>query len=204
MSYLNGSHGSDEHIGAETPSVVAICGSLRAQSKTRVAVTTALAAAEEAGAATTLLDLRRYDLPPYNYEEADAGDAATLKEIVDDADSIILGTPNYHGSVSGVLKNALDYLGRDQFEGETVGLLEVAGGEYPGSALRHLREVARTLNAWTLPVEVAVPSSRRTIQDGAIEDPEIERRVRLLGENAVEYAHLEERVAHAERVPAED
>jgi NAD(P)H-dependent FMN reductase len=179
-------------LGEDAPTVVALCGSRRDGSKTRVALRATLDAARDRGAETRLVDLDAYDLPPFDADAGDAGDAPTLRGIVDDADAIVLGTPNYHGSYSGVLKNALDYLGRDEFAGKTVGLLEVAGGSFPGSALAHLRTVARTLNAWTLPVEVAVPSSHSTVRADGIADDEVAARVEQLGRDVVDYARVDD------------
>lgn len=171
--------------------VVALCGSLRDESKTRIALDEALEAAEGAGARTSLVDLRSYDLPPFDANNRSAGDAASLRRIVGKADSVLLGTPNYHGSFSGVLKNALDYCKREDFENTTVGLLEVAAGDYPGSALLHLRTVCRVLNAWTLPLEVAIPDSYSIIEEGGIVDEDLTERVNKLGTQLVEYAGVE-------------
>jgi len=174
------------------PHVVALCGSRRDASKTRVALQSVVDVARDRGATATLVDLDDYDLPPFDADHGDAGDAPELKRTVDVADAIVLGTPNYHGSYSGVLKNALDYLGRDEFAGKTVGLLEVAGGQFPGSALAHLRAVARTLNAWTLPVEVAIPSSHSTVSADAIVDDDVADRVADLGTEVVDYARVDD------------
>jgi NAD(P)H-dependent FMN reductase len=107
------------------------------------------------------------------------------------ADAVLLGTSNYHGSYSGVLKNALDYCGREELEGTTVGLLEVAGGEFPNPTLAHLRAVCRTLNTWTLPTEVAVPDSHSTVDADGISDEAVGDRVRRLGEQRVAYAGVD-------------
>ncbi|HMB49364.1 MAG TPA: NAD(P)H-dependent oxidoreductase [Natronoarchaeum rubrum] len=171
--------------------VVAVCGSLRDDSKTRTALRAALASARSAGATTELLDLREYDLPAYDPDDPEPADAAALRGSVERADAVLIGTPNYHGSYSGLLKNALDYCGRDEFGGTTVGLLEVAGGEFPTAPLDHLRSVCRTLNAWVLPTEVAIPSSSSTVADGAIDDERIAERVARLGEQVAAYAGVE-------------
>jgi NAD(P)H-dependent FMN reductase len=170
------------------PRVVAICGSLRENSRTRVALTEALDAAESAGAMTELVDLRNYELPSLNAVDTAVTDAEELRETVASAESVLLGTPNYHGSYSGALKNALDYCGREEFEETTVGLLEVAAGAFPGSALIHLRTVSRTLRAWTLPTEVAIPDSQTVIGQNRIDDPEIAERTARLGRELVEHA----------------
>jgi NAD(P)H-dependent FMN reductase len=171
--------------------VVALCGSLRDESRTRIALDEALEAAEGAGARTSLVDLRSYDLPPFDANNKSAGDAESLRRIVEKADSVLLGTPNYHGSFSGVLKNALDYCGRDEFENTTVGLLEVAAGDFPGSSLPHLRTVCRVLNAWTVPLEVAIPNSYSIIEEDGIADEDLTERVNQLGTQLVEYAGVE-------------
>lgn len=181
----------DDRRGTPAPRVVAICGSLRDESKTRVACRAALDAAAEAGATTTLLDLREYDLPPFDADDRDAGDAPAVRAVVDDADALLLATPNYHGSYAAPLKNALDYCGRDEVAGKAVGLLEVAGGSYPKPALTHMREMCRTLNAWTLPLEVGVPDSHSTVTAEEIVDDDIADRVRELGRDLTRYAGVE-------------
>ena len=176
---------------AHAPRVVGLCGSLRAESRTRIALREVLGAAREGGARTDLLDLRSYDLPSLYGPAPDPDDEAALRAAVERADGVVLATPNYHGSYSGALKDALDHLGREELGGTTVGLLEVAGGEFPGAALCHLRDVCRTLDAWTLPVEVAVPRSRETVADGGIADEAVAERARRLGSAVARYAGVE-------------
>ncbi len=176
---------------ASSPHVVGICGSLRDESRTRVAVRRALEAANAAGASTDLIDLRRLDLPVFDADADAPGDVSELTGRVRAADSILLGTPMYHGSYASPLKTALDYCGFDEFEGRTVGLLAVAGGSFPITALDHLRSVCRALDAWVLPTEAAVPSAGDRIDDGTITDEAIDERVANLGERLVQYAGIE-------------
>lgn len=173
------------------PHVVGIVGSLRDGSYTRVAVRRALDGAAEAGGTTELLDLREYDLPVFDADDREAGDAPALTRTIRDADSILLGTPVYHGSYSAPLKNALDYCGFDEFENKTVGLLAVAGGGFPITALEHLRSVCRALNCWVIPHQAAVPRASGAVENGAITDEAIGERVARLGEEAVQYANIE-------------
>jgi len=171
--------------------VVGVAGSLRDGSYTRVAVERALEAAREAGATTELLDLREYDLPVFDADDREAGDAPELTRTIRGADSILLGTPVYHGSYSAPLKNALDYCGFDEFENKTVGLLAVAGGGFPITALEHLRSVCRALNCWVIPHQAAIPRARNAVENGSITDEGIDERVARLGEEAVQYATIE-------------
>lgn len=176
----------------DSPTVVGPCGSRRDGSKTRIALAAALDAARERGGAASLVDLREHDVPPLDPDAPTLPDVEELQGVVEDANAVVLGTPNYHGSYSGTLKDALDHLGRDEFAGTTVGLLEVVGGSYPGRAIAHLREVARTLNAWTLPVEVAIPASHSTRRADGIVDDDVADRLEALGRDAVDYARIDE------------
>ncbi|MHB9286856.1 NADPH-dependent FMN reductase [Halobacteriales archaeon Cl-PHB] len=176
-------------MSTHRPELVAVCGSLRDESRTRIALRVALDAATAAGADTTLVDLREYDVPPL-YDRAETPpDAVAVCEAVDAADAVLLGSPNYHGSYTGAMKDALDHCGRDEFADTVVGLLEVAGGSHPGGALTHLRTVCRTLNAWTHPLEVAIPDSASQVTADGIADA-VEARVERLGEELTAYAGL--------------
>ncbi|PSP18453.1 FMN reductase [Halobacteriales archaeon QH_10_67_13] len=161
---------------SDPPRVAALCGSLRDDSYTRVALTTALAAAADTGAATTLLDLREYDLPRYDPDRQTPPAADRLRGELRAADSVLLGTPMYHGSYASPLKNALDYAGFDEFEHTTVGLT-----------------VCRAVNAWVIPHQVAIPNARSAFDDAGegLADEALAERIAVLGERAVEYASIE-------------
>jgi NAD(P)H-dependent FMN reductase len=174
-----------------SPRVVGVCGSLRDGSHTRTAIRRALREAEAFGGSTELVDLRTYELPVFDPDNREAGDANRLKQTLQDADSIILGSPMYHGSYAAPLKNAMDYCGFDEFEDATVGLLGVSGGRFPTTTLEHLRSVCRAVNAWVLPHQAAIPSASNKIEDGEIIDEGIEERVATLGQRVVEYASIQ-------------
>lgn len=176
---------------SDSTHVVAVCGSLRDESYTRIALERALEAARGVGASTELVDLRDYDLPVFDADDRDAGDAPELQRTLQSADAVLLGTPMYHGSFASPLKNAVDYCGFDEFEGTTVGLLAVAGGSFPVTALDHLRSVCRSLDAWVLPYQAAVPRAREVIEDGTFGDADLEERVATLGRRAVRFANIE-------------
>jgi NAD(P)H-dependent FMN reductase len=171
--------------------VVAVAGSLRDHSYTRLALRRALDAATDAGADAELLDLRSFDLPPLNPDADEQGDSAAFARRVREADAVLLGTPMYHGSYSGVLKNALDHCGFDEFEGKTVGLLGVSGGAFPITALDHLRSVCRALDAWVLPHQAAVPRPSAAFDGTTLTDDRLDARVATLGRRVVEYANIE-------------
>jgi NAD(P)H-dependent FMN reductase len=174
--------------------VAALVGSLRDGSYTRPACRHALdAAAAYDAVETDLVDLGDVSLPVYDADADadDAGDATQLRARLRAADSIVLGSPVYHGSYSSPLKNALDYCGFDEFEDTTVGLLCVAGGSFPTTTLDHLRSVSRALDAWVVPHQVAIPRAHRRFEDGEIVDDDVRDRVEVLGRRMVEYASIE-------------
>ncbi|WP_018259256.1 NADPH-dependent FMN reductase [Halomicrobium katesii] len=187
--------------------VVGICGSLREGSYTRQSLRVALTAAAAAGGDTDLLDLREWDLPVFDPDAEDAGDAAAFRERIREADSILLGTPVYHGSFSTPMKNALDYCGFDEFENKTVGLLCVAGGGFPVTALEHLRSIGRSLDCWVIPHQAAIPRASSAFEDGQLVDETIRDRVETLGREAVQYASIEpdpRSIESCENVGADD
>jgi NAD(P)H-dependent FMN reductase len=175
-----------------TPTIVGLSGSLRDESRTRVALRSALDSASGAGATTTLIDLRSYDLPVVDADARDAGDAPALKRRVAEADAVVLATPVYHGSYATPLKNALDYCGRNEFGGTTVGLIAVAGGGFPRPALAHLREVSRALDAWVYPDQVSIPNGSEHVVDGDVRSESIATRLASLGEGLVNYAGVDD------------
>ncbi|WP_247003536.1 NADPH-dependent FMN reductase [Halosolutus gelatinilyticus] len=183
---------------SDTPSVLAVSGSLREDSYTRTALRYVLRAAAEAGADTRMLDLREYDLPVYDPDVDDQGDGEEVKRLAREADAIALGTPVYHGSYSGALKNFHDYCGFDEYEDTTVGLLATAGGGSYGSTLDHLRITVRGVHGWVLPHQVGLrnASGKFEADPDAIggrrfRDPNLQKRVEKLGRMLVEYAFIE-------------
>ena len=190
----------------EREHVVALCGSQRDGSYTRQALDRVLTAAEERGATTDLVDLASLDLPVFDPDRTDAGDADALRERVRAADAVVLGTPMYHGSYASPLKTAIDYCGFDEFEGTTVGLLVDTGGGFPTPALEHLRSVARALDAWVLPHRVAIPNSHSAFEGGQLVDESLIDRVETLGRDLVDYAGVESygETAAARAVPTAD
>ncbi|MBI3268883.1 MAG: NAD(P)H-dependent oxidoreductase [Planctomycetes bacterium] len=175
--------------------VVGICGSLRPGSYTRMALDAALAGAAEAGAETGLIDLRAYELPMCTGNDKKTTPppgVLRLRDEVRAARGILLATPEYHGGYSGVLKNALDLMGFEEFEGKMIGLVGVAGGKMgAGSALDGLREVARALHAWVVPEQASIPQAWQAFDEkGRCKDAELEKRLGEVGRQVAHFARL--------------
>ena len=173
--------------------VVGISGSLREASFTTQALRIALEGAAETGAETKLLDLRDFQLEFARGERVVSNPGvAELKREVKDAHGILLGTPEYHGSFSGVLKNALDLMGFEEFEGKMIGLIGVSAGRAGAfDALTALRNVGRALHAWVVPEQVAIPEAGRAFDEqGHLRDSRLEKRLRQVGSRVAEFARL--------------
>ncbi len=175
--------------------VVGICGSLRPASYTRMALKIALQGAQEAGARTNLIDLKDYELVFCDGKEDETSypeDVFKLRREVSEAQGIILGTPEYHGGVSGVLKNALDLMGFDEIEGKMVGLVGVSGGALGAvHALNSLRTVGRALHAWVIPEQASIPQAWKAFDaSGGLKDSGLEKRLREVGRQVARFAYL--------------
>ena len=175
--------------------VISLCGSLRAGSTTEHALSVALSAAAAAGADVEAVVLRDLDLPWCDGRSDEAsygGDAARLRALVDGADALLIGSPEYHGSLTGALKNTLDLLGPDQLRDKMVGLLATARGEAGAmNTLNHLRHVCRWMQAWVLPNQVSIPRAQEAFAaDGSVARDGLERELQALGTELVRYASL--------------
>jgi FMN reductase len=158
------------------PYIVAIGGTLRPGSSTEKAMRHVLAAAERAGARVTLISGPALQLPLYQPENPDRSDGA--RDLVAQlalADGIILGSPGYHGSISGLVKNALDYAEdlrndpRPYFSGRAVGCVATAGG-WPGAVntLGALRDIVHSLRGWPTPMGAAINSSEKVFDEAGV------------------------------------
>ena len=180
----------------------AVCGSLNAKSTTEMALSLALKGAREYGADTKMIALRDYKLVFYGeVEEKDyPPDVFRLREEIKEADGIIFGTPEYHGSMSGVLKNMLDLMSQEQLEGKIAGLVGVAGGHTGAiNSLNTMRTVGRNMHFWVLPQEVSVAESSDTFNDdGSVTDPVIEQRLLNIGRQVVKFTSLQRSVRNTD------
>ncbi len=144
--------------------VVALSGTLRGGSSTEAAMRRVLHHAEKLGAETRLFAGEQLDLPLYTPGNvSDDPRVLRLVEALRAADAIILGSPGYHGGISGAVKNAIDYteeLARDPspyFAGKPVGCV-AAGSGWQGcnATLVALRGVVHALRGWPTPLGIAI------------------------------------------------
>ncbi|HKC22411.1 MAG TPA: NADPH-dependent FMN reductase [Gaiellaceae bacterium] len=177
--------------------IVGLGGSLAKTSRSLAALAVALAGAADAGAETTLLDLRELDLPLYNpeLELTPPPNAEQLIEACYAADGMLWSSPMYQGTISGAFKNALDWLhplGRRDppyLHDKVVGLISAAGGTQGLQAINTMEFATRALRAWAVPYVVPVPSAYLAFdENGEIRDDGVEGQLQLLGEEVVRVA----------------
>jgi len=181
-------------VTADEISIVGLCGSFNPRGATRRAMDVALEGARAIGARTHTVDLSEWTLPFAGALQApgEFPDVERLKSLVQSAHGIVWATPEYHGSYSGALKNALDLLGFDEFGGKMVALVGTAGGSVGAiSALSHLRAVGRQLHAWVLPQQVSLARASRAFdEEGRLLDADADKRLRELGRELARFAYL--------------
>jgi FMN reductase len=165
--------------GSHMVKIVGIGGSLRANSHTYQALNLALEKVAATGANAELLDLREMNLPLCNGDSdyTDNSQVMRLRLTVTEADGIILATPEYHGSASGVLKNALDLMSFDELSGKVFGLISVLGGEHNSNALNDLRTIMRWVHGWVIPEQVAIAKAWQAFDSqGNLKDAKLDQR----------------------------
>jgi FMN reductase len=203
---------------ARTLTITGLGGSLAGVSRSRAALRTALDGAANAGAETELLDIRELNLPMYDPDDDElTDDAARLIESCYAADGLVWSSPMYQGTISGALKNALDWLhvlgDRDPpfLHDKVIGLISAAGGTQGLQAINTMEFAVRALRGWAVPYVVPVASAARVFdRAGQIRDEDVELQLKTLGSEVVRVAerftadaslHRQAECAHAaERV----
>ncbi|MFM8897094.1 MAG: NADPH-dependent FMN reductase, partial [Actinomycetales bacterium] len=159
--------------------ILAIGGSTRPQSSSERALEVAALAAEAAGATVIRITGRDLMLPIYDTESGER--TAAAQHLVDQArlaDGVLVASPGYHGGISGMMKNALDYLedlagdDRPYLDGRAVGCIAVAHGwQATVSTLHQLRQVVHALRGWPTPLGGVVNAQQTRIEvDGTSAD----------------------------------
>lgn len=169
--------------------IVGIGGSLRPDSHSQMALSLAAQRVEALGAEVEILDLQEMQLPFCNGGNDYPGypDVERLRHTVTQADGLILATPEYHGGVSGVLKNALDLMSFEQLDGKVTGLISVLGGQSNSNALNDLRLIMRWVHAWVIPEQIAIGQAWKAFgPDGKILDEKLSQRFDQFAQSLVE------------------
>ncbi len=170
--------------------ILAVSGSMRDPCHTIVLARIAMEAAAEAGAEVQLLDLREVGLPMYE-AHLDYDDHDAVKRVVETArwaDGYLVGSPEYHGSMSGALKNWFDHL-YHEISGKLFGFFAATGGSQGVSAVEHMRAAAHYCHAWTLPYHTSARDAEFDNNDRLTSEKVIDRLHRI-GRDVTLYAPL--------------
>lgn len=169
--------------------VVGILGSLRTDSYSALALQQAIERVRALGAEAEILDLREMTLPfcDGGSEYPDYPDVEVLRDKVKAADGLILATPEYHGSVSGVLKNALDLMSFEHLSGKVTGSISVLGGQSNSNALNDLRIIVRWVHGWVIPEQIAVGQAWQAFDsEGKLKDDKLSQRFDAFAQSLVD------------------
>ena len=169
--------------------IVGINGSLRPGSYSAMALEVAISRVGALGVETEIIDLRKLSLPFCNGGDdySDYPDVAKMQQTVKSAAGLILATPEYHGSVSGVMKNALDLMSFEELSGKVAGLISVLGGQSNSNALNDLRIILRWVHAWVIPEQISLGQAWKVFnEEGEILDEKLSQRFDAFAESLVD------------------
>ncbi len=178
-------------------SIVALGGSTSPLAASERALRMAAAPALAAGAHVTFLAGRDLMIPIYDTETRERSpEAQRVIDALRRADGLLLASPGYHGSVSGMVKNALDYAedlrsdDRPYLTDRAVGIISVAHGWQTAVAtLNELRVIVHALRGWPTPLGVAINDAAGLIGgDETDTDPAVARQLRVMGEQVLAFA----------------
>ncbi len=167
--------------------ILGLSGSTRAKSHNRALVEIAASAAARAGAEVQLISLRDFHLPLYDADlEAESGmpaNAVALKALFIRCDGFLIASPEYNGSLTAVLKNAIDWLSRPTdsgetaltlraFKGKVAGIMSASPGGWGGvRGLAHLRQILSGMGVLVVAEQLAVPSAANAFDEsGALQN----------------------------------
>jgi NAD(P)H-dependent FMN reductase len=173
---------------SDTLKVMAVVGSLNKNAVTRFIINYVADRLRGPGVEVDVLDLLAEPLALFNPDTArEAEGFAMLKERVERADVYILGTPDYHGSVSSAMKNFLDHFWHE-FAGKLFVTI-VASHEKGLTVTDQLRTVARQCYAWSLPYGAAF-ADQSEVKDNQIVNEGFKQRLEMLIRDARVYGRV--------------
>ena len=190
-------------ISVALPLVVGIGGTIGGVSSTERALCIALDAVEREGYRTRMFggaDMAR--LPLYDPKATTrTEDERAFVDAIREASAVIIASPGYHGSISGVVKNSLDLLeetardeGRPYLADMPVGLIATAyGWQATGSTIAALRSIVHALRGWPTPFAAAINTQLTKFDgEGGANDPAVMEQLRLVGHQVARFAPLSE------------
>ncbi len=146
--------------------ILGLSGEYRATSKSGLMVNLALSYAESKGAEIMFWDCAEKPLPFVG--EDGCWEHPNVKEfqaLASSCDAFLICSPEYHGTMSGVMKNTFDWLYDKHVGGKAFGLMSTLGGIENSNTLNHMRIMLRWLHAWPVPEQLAVGHVKEAFGD---------------------------------------
>ena len=168
--------------------VLGVGSSMRQGSYSTTALNTILDLAKGNEAETKLLDLRQTNLPMLYAAKDDTYEIVQVTELVEWADAYILATPDYHGSMSGSLKNFLDYFW-SEFAGKTFGYI-VASHEKGLTVMDQMRTAVRQCYGWSIPYGISINPEEDFDDKRKVINRKLSSRLDMLARDLVVYGKL--------------
>lgn len=169
--------------------ILGVSGSMRDGSRSRRALQRVLDAAQQRGAETRMLCLREADLPMFRPRERAVCDSVIqADESVKWADAFVLATPDYHGSMSGAMKNFLDYHW-NHLAGKLFGYM-CTSHEKGLTVMDQMRTAVRQCYGWSMPYGLSIDPDAVFDKEGSIKDPNFEKRLEMMARDMVVYGGL--------------
>jgi FMN reductase len=179
--------------------VLGIAGSLRQDSYSTLGLKIVLEEAIKYGSESYLLDLRELNLPLYNPGGSPTSNESTSNitsknalertaKALKWADALILASPDYHGSMSGTLKNFLDYFW-EEFAGKTFGYI-VASHEKGLTVADQMRTAIRQCYGWSMPYNISINGEKDFDSKGTLVNSTLAKRLKMLARDLVIYGTL--------------
>jgi NAD(P)H-dependent FMN reductase len=182
--------------------ILAFAGSTRTGSFNKQLIRVAAEGARATGAEVTLVDLRDLALPLFDGDlEADHGlpeGAKRFKNLLRENHGLLIASPEYNSSITGVLKNAIDWASREEsddepplvaFRGKVAALMSASPGALGGlRGLIHLRAILGNIGVIVLPDQVTVPKAYEAFDDsGHLKDDRKRKQVMDLAEGLTNF-----------------
>lgn len=170
-----------------TLNILGVGSSMREGSFSTNTLSVTLEMAKKHGAQTRLLDLRKISLPMFYSIENETSEIKKITENVRWADAFILATPDYHGSMSGSMKNFLDYFW-SEFAGKLFGYI-CASHEKGLTVMDQMRTAVRQCYGWSMPYGISI-NGDEDFENSKLKNSNIIERLEMLSRDLNQYGEL--------------
>lgn len=168
--------------------VLGLSGEYRTTSKSGMLIARALALAEEQGAEVHFWDLAEKPLPLVGEDGCwNHPNVQEFQNLLLETDAFFVASPEYHGTMSGVMKNTFDWMYDKHVGGKVFGLMSTLGGVTNSNTLNHMRITLRWLHAWPVPEQLAIGNVKEAFNDdGHLNDESLHERLNALVTSVLE------------------